>query len=73
MTDKYMAYLELLANRDHMMNLLSIMAVSIVLAWYGSRSLPTNWYRSLRYLWLIGGIVLYVVTVLIVANINVEV
>jgi len=73
MTDKYMAYLELLANRDHMMNLLSIMAVSIVLAWYGSRSLPANWYRSLRVLWLIGGIVLYVVTVLIVANINVEV
>jgi len=56
-----------------MMNLLSIMAVSIVLAWYGSRSLPANWYRSLRVLWLIGGIVLYVVTVLIVANINVEV
>ena len=65
MTDKYLAYIQMMSERDSVMVALSVAAVGLVAGWLAVRgSRYKNWF-------LVGGVVLYVVTVVIVARMEV--
>lgn len=70
MTEKYSAYLQLLATRDQALIMLGLMAFSVVLAWELRTLWPVAWRARVSQLYLIGGLALYFVTLVIVALIG---
>jgi len=67
MTEKYTAYLSMLAVRDQALCSLAALAIGVALAWELIKLWPEPWTDAVRRLYLIGGMVLYVITLIVVA------
>ena len=67
MTEKYTAYLELLRSRDHVLTTLAALALLTVLAWEVLNTLPEPWRGRLRSIYLIGGLIVYLATLIVLA------
>lgn len=72
MTDKYHAYIQLMTSRDSALVSLAAIAVITVLAWEALRMTPDPWRSRLTPLYLIGGYVLYLGTLIALTAWNVE-
>jgi len=67
MTEKYTAYLAMLATRDQALMMLGALALLVVLAWELIGSLvPDPWGSRLRRVYLVGGMLLYLGTLIVV-------
>jgi hypothetical protein len=64
MTPNYYEYLEAIASRDYTLTMLAIIAVSLVTAWViiGAMPIPQTWKKMIQDAYMIGGIVLYLMT-----------
>jgi hypothetical protein len=71
MTEKYLAYLQNLAIRDLAMNALATLALATVIAWEIVNRLPINWRWPASRAYLVGGMILFIVTLLLVASIQI--
>jgi hypothetical protein len=69
-TEKYSAYLQLLATRDQALISLAALAFCVVLAWELRSLWPVSWRAPVSKLYLIGGLALYFATLVIVALIG---
>lgn len=67
MTEKYTAYIQMLAVRDQALCSLAALAIGVALAWELIRLWPAPWTDAIRRLYLIGGMALYVITLIVVA------
>lgn len=73
MTDKYTAYLHMLETRDTAIVSLALLALGVILAWEALRWLPPDWVPRLRPAYLIGGGLLYTITLIVLFLMPVEV
>jgi len=60
MTEKYTAYINMLATRDQALTTLAVMALGVVLTWLTIHTLPEPWNRRFYRLYLVLGAVIYV-------------
>lgn len=67
MTEKYTAYIQMLAVRDQALCSLAALAIGVALAWELLSLWPAPWYPAVRRLYLIGGMMLYVITLVLAA------
>lgn len=59
MTEKYLAYIQMLAIRDNALSTLAMMALGVVMAWEVVVTLPAPWPARLRSFYLAAGMGAY--------------
>jgi hypothetical protein len=64
MTEKYIAYVDMLASRDQVLTTLAVMAMATILAWQVLETLPNPWRARLSRLYLWGGTAFYALLII---------
>ncbi len=65
MTPRYDAYLQAIANRDATYMQLALIALALVAAWCLISLMPKQFQGWVRKVYLVGGMVLYLITILV--------